>query len=155
LKQGDDLSPLLSNSALENAIRRVEAKHKRLKLNNTHKLLVYADDINLLGGDINTMKKNKEASIVACKELGLYVSAEKTKYMDTSRDQHAGQNQNIKIGNKSFEMAEHSEYLGKTLTYLPLLSRLKSGNACYHSVQNLLSSSLLPKYLKIKTSFIV
>ena len=83
LKQGENLSPLLSNSALENAIRR--AKHYGLKLTDTHELPVYAVDIKILGGGINTIKKNKEALLVASKELCLEVSAEKTKYHVWSR----------------------------------------------------------------------
>jgi hypothetical protein len=78
------------------------------------------------------------------------VNTEKPKYMVMSRDQNAGQNWNIQIGNESFESVEQFTYLGATLTdqnsiHEELKSRLKSGNACYHSVQNLLSSSLLPK----------
>ena len=93
--------------------------------------------------------------MVASKEIGLGVNAEKTKYMVMSRDQHARQNHNIKIGNKSFERVEQFKYLGTTLTnqksiHEELKSRLMSGNACYLSVQNLLSSSLLSKNIKLK-----
>jgi hypothetical protein len=83
------------------------------------------------------------------------VNAEKTKYMVMSRDQNAGQMSNIEIRNKSFETAEQFKCLGITLMnqnsiHAEIKSRLKSGNACYHSVQNLLSSSLLSKNVKIK-----
>jgi hypothetical protein len=76
--------------------------------------------------------------------------------MVMSRDQNAGQNGNIQTGNESFETVEQFKYLGKTLTNQNSIfmkkfkSRLKSGNACYHSVQNLLPSSLLSKNVKIK-----
>ena len=61
---------------------------------------------------------------------------------------------NIKIDNSSFERVEQFKHLGKTITnqnsnHEEIKSRLKSGNACYHSVQNLLPSSLLSKNLKI------
>ena len=75
--------------------------------------------------------------------------------MVRSRDQNARRSHNIKSDNSSFEMVEEFKYLRTTLTYQnsiqeEIKSRLKSGNACYHSVQNLLSSSLLSKNLKIK-----
>ena len=68
---------------------------------------------------------------------------------------NAGRIHNIKIDNSSFERVVEWKYLGTTLTnqnsiQKELKSRLKSGNACYHSVQNLLSSSLPSKNLKIK-----
>jgi hypothetical protein len=73
--------------------------------------------------------------VIASKEIGLGVNAEKTKYMVMSRDQNAGQNGNIQIGYKSFETVEQFKYLGTTLTnqnsiHEEIKSRLKSGNAC-------------------------
>ena len=72
LKQGDALSPLLFNFALELAIRSVQVNHDGLKLNGTHQLLAHADDVNILGGSIHAVKENAEALvIVAAKEIGL------------------------------------------------------------------------------------
>ena len=76
LKQGDVLKPQLLNFALEYAIRRVQ---NGLKLNGTLQLLVYADDVNILGGSVHAIKKNAEALVVASKETGLEVNADKTK----------------------------------------------------------------------------
>jgi len=126
-----------------------------LKLNGIHQLLIYADDVNILEGSVHTVKENAAALIVASKETGLEVNADKTKYMVMSRDQNAGQSRSMKIDNSSFERLEEFRYLGTNLTNQnsiqeEIKSRLKSGNACYHSVQNLLSSSLLSKNLKIK-----
>ena len=91
LKQEDPLSPLLFNFALEYAIRRVQVNQDGLKLNGTHQLLAYADDVNILGGSVDTVKKNAETVVAATKEIGLEVNAHKTKYMTVSRDQNAGE----------------------------------------------------------------
>ena len=79
-----------------------------MKLNGTHQLLVYADDVNILG--------NIDAIVVASKEIGLEVNADKTKYMVMSRDQNAGRSHSMKVGNRSFERVEEFKYLGMTLT---------------------------------------
>ena len=72
-----------------------------------------------------------------------------------SPDQNAGQNHDIKTYNKSSERVEQFKYFRTTLTHKnsiqeEIKSRLKSGNACYHSVQNPLSFSMLSKNIKIK-----
>ena len=71
LKQGDALLSLLFNFAIEYSIRKVQVIQDGLKLNGTHQLLVYANDINILGGSIHTIKENADALIVASKETGL------------------------------------------------------------------------------------
>jgi len=146
---------LLFNFALEYAIKRVQVNQDGLKLNGTHQLLVYADDVNVLGGSVHTVKKNTEALIVSSKETGLGVNADKTKHMVMSQDQNAGQSHRMNIDKSSFERVEEFKYLGTTLTnensiQEEIQSRLMSENACYHSVQNLLSSRLQSKNLKIK-----
>jgi len=142
------VSQRLRNAALENAIRRVQENQDGLKLNGTHQLLAYADDVNILGGSVHTIEKNTEALVVAGKETGLEVNADKTKYMVMFGDQIRGKSHNIKIDNSSLERVKQFKYLGTTLTNQnsiqeEIKSRFKSGNAYCHSVQNLLSSSLL------------
>ena len=101
LKQGDALSPLLFNFALEYAIKGVQGNRIGLELNGKHQLLVYADDVNMLGENLQTVRENAEIFIKASKDIGLVVNSEKTKYMITFHHQNVGliQNQNIIIGN--------------------------------------------------------
>jgi hypothetical protein len=111
-------------------------------------VLVYADNVLLLGDSVNTIKENTEALLEASRDIGLEINAEMTKYMIMSRHPNSGQNQNIRIANESFENVEKFKYLGTTLTnqndiHDEIKSGLNSGNACYYSVQNLSSSHLI------------
>jgi hypothetical protein len=90
-----------------------------------YQLLVYADVVNLLGDNIDTINKNTQALIDTFKQVGLEVNTERTKHMLLSRHQNSGKIHNIK-------------------------RRMNSDNACYQSVQNLLSSRLLSKNVKIR-----
>jgi hypothetical protein len=103
-----------------------------------------------------TMKKNTETLIDASKAVGLEVNTEKTKYMLLSLHQNVGQNHDIKLANRSFENVVQLKYLGMTVIKQNLIReeikmRLNSDNSCCHSVvQNLLSSHLLSKNVKIR-----
>jgi hypothetical protein len=90
--------------------------------------------VNLLGNNIDTINKNTQTLIDASREVGLEVNVEQTKYMLVSRDQNAGQNREIKIGNRSFENVPQFMYLRTTVTNQNLIQeeikrRLNSGNA--------------------------
>jgi hypothetical protein len=87
LKQGDALSLLLSNFPQEYAIRTVQENQEGLKLDRTHQFLAYAYHVNIVGENIDTIKKSTEALLDASKAVGLEVNPEKTKYMLMSRSQ--------------------------------------------------------------------
>ena len=97
LKQGAVLSPLLFNFVLEYVIIGVQVNEDGFKLNGTHQLLVYADEDNILGGSVHSVMENAETLVVATKEAGLEVNADKSKYMVKSRDQNAGRSHNTRL----------------------------------------------------------
>jgi hypothetical protein len=108
-----------------------------LKLNGTHQLLVYADDLNILGSNIYTKRKKTENLNDASKEVSPEVNEKKTKYMLLSSHQSAVQNRDMKIANRCFENVTMFRYLGTTITDQNLVQeeikwRVNSGNACYH-----------------------
>jgi hypothetical protein len=121
-------------------------------LNGTHQLLAYADDVRS-GRKHEYHKENTKAVLDGSKEVGEKVNPEKKKYM-TSLYQKARQKHSIKKANRSSEEVAKFKYLGTTLRDQNCMheeiGRLNSRNACYHSVQSLLSSRLLSRNLNVK-----
>ena len=83
---------MLFNFDLEYAIRSHQVIQDGLKLRGTRQDLFCADNVNILGGRVCTIKKNTEVLRVARQDIGLYVKADKTKYMVMSRDKNSAQN---------------------------------------------------------------
>ena len=86
-------------------------------------------------------KENSEALVVASKEIGLEVNADKTEYMVMSWDQNAGQSYSVKTDNSSLQRVEQLKNLATTLTNQNSIQEeikcsMESENACYHSLQN-------------------
>jgi hypothetical protein len=79
-------------------------------------LLAYAADVNLLEDMIDSIKKNTETVIDAIKEVGLEINIERTKYMLLSCQQNVGENQDIRIANRSSENVSQFKNLGATVT---------------------------------------
>ena len=115
-------------------------------MNGKYQLFVYADDVNMLGENLQTVRENTQIFIKAS-NISLEVNSEKTKYMITSCQQNAVQNQNIVIQYLSFEKVEKFIYLGVTVTNTndvreEIKLRINMGNACYYSLEKILSSHL-------------
>jgi len=103
LKQGDAISPLLFKFTLGYAIMSFQVNQEGMILNGTRQLLVYADDVIILGGSVHTVEENAESLVVASTEIGLEENTDKTKYMVMSGDQNARRSHSIKTDNSSFE----------------------------------------------------
>ncbi|KAJ4429764.1 hypothetical protein ANN_21968 [Periplaneta americana] len=126
LRQGCPLSSNLFDIYLEDLVKNCFQNmggdnRQGLELNGLHQLLVYADDVNKLGENPETIRENTGILFGASKEIGLEANPENTKYMIMSRDQNNVRNGNIKIGNLSFEEVEKFKYLEATI-----MSRSKS-----------------------------
>jgi hypothetical protein len=129
--------PLLFSHALKYVVRKVQENQVGQVLNGTHPLLAYADDVNLLGENIKTIKKNAETLIGASKEVCLKINAKKLKYILLSYYQTARKNHDIKIANKSSENMAQFIYLGMTGTNQNFIQKesmrlFNLGNYCYH-----------------------
>ena len=106
--------------------------------------------IQYTGGSVDTIKENGEALVVASKGNEVEVNAGNIKHKVMSRDQDAGRSPSIKIGKSAFERLEELKYLGKNITNQnsiqeEIRSRMKSRNACNHSVQNFCLPICYPK----------
>jgi hypothetical protein len=115
LKLGDNLLPLVFNFVLNYAIRKVRKNQVGLKLSGKHQFLACADDVNLLGDNINSINKSIENYTDASKEVGLEINVEKTKYMLLSRHKNVGQSRDIKIANSTFENRSQFKYWKMTV----------------------------------------
>jgi hypothetical protein len=99
-------------------------------------MLLCADDISL-SDSINTEKENAKSFLIASRDAGVEINAEKTKHMIKCRYQNSGQNQNIRIANESFENVATFRYSRTTLInqsdiHGKMKNKLNAGNACHH-----------------------
>jgi hypothetical protein len=135
---------------LKYAIRKVQENQVGLKFNGTHQLLAYVDEMNLLGDNIDTIKKNTETLIDVSKQVGLEIDAQKTMYILLSRQQNAGQNRNIKIANRSFENVSQFKYLGTTVTNQDFIQEEIKRRLVLVMLPTIPSSHLLSKNLNMR-----
>jgi hypothetical protein len=123
LKKGYALKPLLFNFASGYAFKRVQVNKDGLKLKGIHQLLVYVDDINMLGESVHNIKENADTLLLSSE---LEISADKSKYRVMSRGQTARGNHYIMIGNSSSARVEEFKYLGITLNQNSVQEKIRA-----------------------------
>lgn len=156
LKQGDALSPLLFNVILEKAIRAAQIKTELLTANGPKLFLAYADDIDLVGNNVITVKEIFNKIETETRKMGLIVNEEKTKYMCINRQNRRDRiGQNVTIDTFNFERVERFKYLGATITTdnditEEIKGRIQSTSRCIYSLHNIIKSKFLTRTTKIK-----
>ncbi|VVC27148.1 Endonuclease/exonuclease/phosphatase,Reverse transcriptase domain [Cinara cedri] len=150
LKQGDAMSPVLFNMALESVIRKVP-RTETLNLEEGNILLAYADDIVVIGNLREGIQNTVEELIKIGKDIGLTINSGKTKYMMVKRG--GGDHNNLHVGNNTFEEVQEFKYLGSTLNnqnnmHGEINIRLGAANRCLYALKTLFKSKLLSRKTK-------
>ena len=115
LKQGNGLSTVLFNLTLEYAVRKMQVSQMGATLNGTTQILGYADDLDILGDCRETVARNAEILIKAVEYTGLEVSESKTKYMIVDKLGIYRGEEDLRVGNFTFEKVSEFRYLGTTI----------------------------------------
>ena len=153
LRQGDALSTLLFNAALEGAIRRARILPSSTLAINSAQILGFADDLDLLGRTLTAVEEMLTSLIREAARLGLKVNVNKTKYMVTNRATNQQQTRTFNIGGQEFEQVDEFQYLGALVRAdaektAETKRHVKSANRCFYGLQKQLRSNLLTRETK-------
>ncbi|KAI5722453.1 hypothetical protein M8J76_008557 [Diaphorina citri] len=154
LRQGDGLSPLLFNLALEMVARKMRMAPAGIHLGDRHKIFAYADDIVLAGENEQELRRLLVELVEAAARVGLTINQKKTKYLVLQRGQIRESQQFLRIGQYSFERVQCFKFLGvhiddQNQRQTEMQIRLNNANKAYHSLRSLLSSRLLSRNSKL------
>lgn len=160
VRQGDRLSTLLFNLALEKVVRAMSINWKGTIFNTSKQLAAFADDADLLGRGVLAVKESFVEAEKEGKKVGLVVSENKTKYLTLDRKNGSRIGQNITIDEYNFEVVQSFKYLGSILNITndveeEIKTRIIQGNRCFYALKHLFRSSLLnmsTKYRLYKTT---
>jgi len=145
LHQGDTLSPMLFNIALEKVVRDM-SNNRKMSLGDLNVLLAYADDIVIMGNSRDDIIQTTRKLLKTSKRMGLEVNQQKTKYMCMTRTDT--DNSDLEVDNLTFEKFNQFTHLGVNMNSTNIIhneikNRLSSANKCYFSLLKLLKSKHL------------
>jgi hypothetical protein len=153
LRQGNVLSSVLFNLVLEKDVREANVTGGFSLGETTVSLLAYADDIAILGNNVEKVKSSCRKLMVTAGKVGLQINDEKTEYIIVNRREvNYRQGKIMEIGNHSFKRVSHFNYLGLVLTNdnnikVEIDTRLKKGNNCYYGLGKVLSAKAVSNNL--------
>ena len=157
LRQGDALSPILFNIALEKVVREIRMDQGGVRIGDANiGLLAYADDIVLLAENKDQLRRQANKLIENAKRIGLEINTEKTEYMVVQRKVPLNnQNSGLEVEGHTFKRIQQFKYLGAMLTQQneinnEVKARIQAGNRCYFGLTKLLRSRTLSTNLKIQ-----
>ena len=155
LRQGDRLSTILFNLALEKVIRAMSINWKGTIFTSSKQLTAFADDVDLLGRGTLAVKESFVEMQTAGKEIGLVVNEDKTKYLTLDRQQGSRIGQNITMNEFNFEVVQSFKYLGSIINVSndieeEIQIRTSQGNKCFYALRHLFKSSLLSRSTKFR-----
>jgi len=154
LRQGDALSTLLFNVVLEGAVRRAHVVTNGTIFNRSVQLLAYADDIDIIGRSVASVRETFTALEREANRVGLIVNENKTKFMIAGSNRAPFNNDDsISIGDRNFEIVDQFEYLGSTVTSdndisVEIAKRIQKASCAFGSLRSHMRSRVLSRETK-------
>jgi len=155
VRQGDGLSPILFNLALETALQQVKKSDVGIKIGKTINILAFADDVVIMAENIQDLKELTKTLIEETKKVGLTINEKKTKFMKINREQDVLREEELNVENYKFGEVKHFTYLGVILSSTSkeeneIRSRITTANRCFMACNRLMSSKMLSRKTKIR-----
>lgn len=154
LRQGDGLSPLLFNIALDKVIRNSAINWTGTLVHKSQQLFAYADDLDIVGRNAQTVVRGFQALKDAAHPAGLQISEGKTKYLVMSRHEPTNRG-DLVIGHHTIEKVNSFDYLGSNVNSSNKLAeeierRIAAGNRCLFALAKVFGSKVLQRNAKIR-----
>lgn len=154
LRQGDGLSPLLFNIALEKVIRNSSTNWTGTLIHKSQQIFAYADDIDVVGRSVTAVKRGLQDIEEAARPAGLHINEGKTKYMVMTR-KNRGDGGHLVVDNNTFERVDSFVYLGANVNSANSLReeidcRIAAGNRSLFALASVFRSKVLQRSAKIR-----